>query len=103
MLLVRQLVDPLDDLLVVHVGSRPRSGPNDTTVPRVRTGPSAAPPARDDGLMSNLRELLTSTADRVADYRGSLAERRVAPVADLERLRAELGGPLPGGGAGARP
>ena len=26
-LLVRQLVDPLDDLLVVHVGSHPRSGP----------------------------------------------------------------------------
>ena len=45
--------------------------------------------------MSNLRELLTSTADRVVDYRESLAERRVAPVADLERLRAELGGLLP--------
>jgi glutamate/tyrosine decarboxylase-like PLP-dependent enzyme len=51
--------------------------------------------------MSNLRELLTSTADRVVDYRGSLAERRVAPVADLERLRAELGGPLPAEGADA--
>ncbi|HET7308808.1 MAG TPA: pyridoxal-dependent decarboxylase [Actinomycetota bacterium] len=51
--------------------------------------------------MSNLRELLTSTADRVVDYRGSLAERRVAPVADLERLRAELGGPLPADGADA--
>jgi glutamate/tyrosine decarboxylase-like PLP-dependent enzyme len=51
--------------------------------------------------MSNLRELLTSTADRVVDYRGSLAERRVAPLADLERLRAELGGPLPAEGADA--
>jgi glutamate/tyrosine decarboxylase-like PLP-dependent enzyme len=51
--------------------------------------------------MLRLRELLTSTADRVADYRGSLAERRVAPVADLERLRAELGGPLPAEGANA--
>jgi glutamate/tyrosine decarboxylase-like PLP-dependent enzyme len=51
--------------------------------------------------MSNLRKLLTSTADRVVDYRGSLAERRVAPVADLERLRAELGGPLPAEGADA--
>jgi glutamate/tyrosine decarboxylase-like PLP-dependent enzyme len=51
--------------------------------------------------MSNLKELLTSTADRVVDYRGSLAERRVAPVADLERLRAELGGPLPADGADA--
>jgi glutamate/tyrosine decarboxylase-like PLP-dependent enzyme len=51
--------------------------------------------------MSNLRELLTSSADRVADYRGSLAERRVAPVADLERLRAELGGPLQAEGADA--
>jgi glutamate/tyrosine decarboxylase-like PLP-dependent enzyme len=56
---------------------------------------------RDDGPMSNLRELLTSTADRVADYRGSLAERRVAPLSDLERLRAELGGPLPVEGADA--
>ena len=51
--------------------------------------------------MSNLRELLTSTADRVADYRESLAERRLAPVADLKRLRAELGGPLPAKGAEA--
>ena len=50
---------------------------------------------RDDGPMSNLRELLTSTADRVVDYRASLAERRVAPVADLDRLGGELGGPLP--------
>jgi len=51
--------------------------------------------------MSNLRELLTSTADRVADYRGSLADRPVAPVADLDRLRGELGGPLPTEGADA--
>ena len=51
--------------------------------------------------MSNLRKLLTSTADRVVDYRGSLVERRVAPVADLERLRAELGGPLPAEGVDA--
>lgn len=51
--------------------------------------------------MSNLRELLTNTADRVADYRGSLAERRVAPISDLERLRAELGRPLPTEGADA--
>jgi glutamate/tyrosine decarboxylase-like PLP-dependent enzyme len=53
---------------------------------------------RDDAAMSNLRKLLTDTADRVADYRGSLAERRVAPDADLERLRADLGGPLPAEG-----
>ena len=32
--------------------------------------------------MTNLRTLLTETADRVADYRESLAERRVAPDAD---------------------
>ena len=51
--------------------------------------------------MSNLRELLTSTADRVVDYRESLAERRVGPVADLEGLRAGLGGPLPAQGADA--
>ena len=56
---------------------------------------------RDDGPMSNLRDLLTSTVDRVVDYRGSLVERRVAPVADLERLRAELGGPLPAEGVDA--
>src|SRR4029453_16177135 len=64
--------------------------------------PSSPPhPVRDDGPMSNLRKLLTSTADKVVDYRGSLAERRVAPVADLERLRAALGGPLPAEGADA--
>ena len=51
--------------------------------------------------MSNLRKLLTRTADRVADYRESLVERRVAPVADTERLRAALGGPLPAEGADA--
>ena len=45
--------------------------------------------------MSNLRKLLTDTADRVAAYRESLAERRVAPDANLERLRADLGGPMP--------
>ena len=44
--------------------------------------------------MTNLRTLLTETADRVADYRESLAERRVAPEADPERLREGLGGPL---------
>jgi hypothetical protein len=44
MLLVRKLVDPLDDLLVVRVGSRPRSGLNDTTVSPLRTTVVAAPP-----------------------------------------------------------
>jgi glutamate/tyrosine decarboxylase-like PLP-dependent enzyme len=48
--------------------------------------------------MTNLRTLLTETADRVADYRESLAERRVAPDADPERLREDLGGPLPAQG-----
>ena len=48
--------------------------------------------------MTNLRTLLTETADRVADYRESLAERRVAPDADPERLREDLGGPLPAHG-----
>ena len=48
--------------------------------------------------MTNLRTLLTETADRVADYRESLAERRVAPDADPERLREGLGGPLPAQG-----
>ena len=65
-------------------------------------GPSSPPqPVRDDGPMSNLRKLLTDSADRVADYRESLSERRVAPEADLERLRADLGGALPAEGADA--
>lgn len=51
--------------------------------------------------MSNLRELLTSTADRIVDFRESLAERRVGPVADLERLRGKLGGPLSAEGTDA--
>jgi glutamate/tyrosine decarboxylase-like PLP-dependent enzyme len=52
--------------------------------------------------MSNLRELLSATADRMADYRETLGERRVGPEPDVERLRADLGGPLPARGVEAR-
>jgi glutamate/tyrosine decarboxylase-like PLP-dependent enzyme len=45
--------------------------------------------------MSQLRELLRRTADRVADYRLSAAERPVAPTFDPSALHAALGGPLP--------
>lgn len=51
--------------------------------------------------MPNLRELLTTTTDRVADYRESLGERRVGPEPDVERLRKDLGGPLPDRGLDA--
>ena len=51
--------------------------------------------------MSNLRKLLTGTTDRIAQYRETVAERRVAPEADIERLGAELGGPFPADGAAA--
>jgi glutamate/tyrosine decarboxylase-like PLP-dependent enzyme len=45
--------------------------------------------------MSQLRELLRVTADRVADYRMSAGDRPVAPPIDSSGLHAALGGPLP--------
>jgi glutamate/tyrosine decarboxylase-like PLP-dependent enzyme len=45
--------------------------------------------------MSELRELLRLTAERVADYRVSAGDRPVAPRVDSSGLRAALGGPLP--------
>ena len=45
--------------------------------------------------MSQLRELLRRTADRVADYRLNAGERPVAPTFDPSALHAALGGPLP--------
>jgi glutamate/tyrosine decarboxylase-like PLP-dependent enzyme len=48
-----------------------------------------------DGAMSELRELLRQTADRVADYRMSAGDRPVAPPFDSAELHAALGGPLP--------
>jgi glutamate/tyrosine decarboxylase-like PLP-dependent enzyme len=48
-----------------------------------------------DGAMSELRELLRRTADRVADYRMSAGDRPVAPAFDSAELHAALGGPLP--------
>ena len=49
--------------------------------------------------MPDLSELLRRTAERVADYRGSVGERPVAPPVELEQLREALGGPLPAQGA----
>jgi glutamate/tyrosine decarboxylase-like PLP-dependent enzyme len=48
-----------------------------------------------DGAMSELRELLRRTADRVADYRMSAGDRPVGPPFDSAELHAALGGPLP--------
>jgi glutamate/tyrosine decarboxylase-like PLP-dependent enzyme len=51
--------------------------------------------------MSQLRELLRRTADRVADYRLGAGDRSVAPPFDPSALHAALGGPLPEQGTGA--
>jgi glutamate/tyrosine decarboxylase-like PLP-dependent enzyme len=47
----------------------------------------------------DLRDSLLRTAERVADYRDGVGERRVAPAIDTERLRQAVGGPLPVRGA----
>src|SRR5215218_11513655 len=51
--------------------------------------------------MSELRELLRLTAERVADYRMTVRDRPVAPPVDSSELRATLGGPLPEEGSDA--
>jgi glutamate/tyrosine decarboxylase-like PLP-dependent enzyme len=51
--------------------------------------------------MSELRELLRLTAERVADYRTSAGDRPVAPPVDSSALREALGGPLPQEGSDA--
>jgi len=48
--------------------------------------------------MSNLRDLLPITAERVIRYREALAEHRVQPEVDVERFRATFGGALPAAG-----
>jgi glutamate/tyrosine decarboxylase-like PLP-dependent enzyme len=50
--------------------------------------------------MSNLRDLLPTTAERVIRYREALAEHRVQPEVDVERFRATFGGALPAAGVG---
>ena len=47
--------------------------------------------------MTDLRSLLTSTAEHVAQYRESVALARVFPDADLDAVRAAIGGRLPDG------
>jgi glutamate/tyrosine decarboxylase-like PLP-dependent enzyme len=56
----------------------------------------------DNPAVSDLRDLLRQTAERVADYREGVGDRPVAPTLDPARLRAALGGPLPEGGTDAR-
>ena len=46
-------------------------------------------------IVDDLNPLLRRAAQHAADYRASLAERSVSPVADLDALCAALGGPLP--------
>ena len=48
--------------------------------------------------VSDLRELLRRTAERVADYRENVGDLPVAPSVDPAALLAELGGPLPAEG-----
>jgi glutamate/tyrosine decarboxylase-like PLP-dependent enzyme len=45
--------------------------------------------------VDDLNALLQSAAQHAADYRASLAERSVAPTADVRAVRDALGGPLP--------
>lgn len=51
--------------------------------------------------VSDLRDLLRRTAERVADYRENVADRPVASSLDPAELRAALGGPLPAEGIDA--
>ncbi|HEX2149427.1 MAG TPA: pyridoxal-dependent decarboxylase [Actinomycetota bacterium] len=51
--------------------------------------------------MSDLGDALHWAADHIADYRGGLSGRRVAPSVDPDELRALLGGPLPRQGSKA--
>lgn len=47
--------------------------------------------------MADLRALLATTADRIADYRDGVGDVAVFPAIDYDALRAVLGGPLPEG------
>lgn len=51
--------------------------------------------------MSNLRELVSETAERVARYREAVPEHRVAPEVDVEAFREVFAGPFPAEGADA--
>ncbi|HET7235347.1 MAG TPA: aspartate aminotransferase family protein, partial [Actinomycetota bacterium] len=51
--------------------------------------------------MSDLRDLLMRTAERVAAYRATVGERPVDPQVDVERFRATFGGSFPDAGAEA--
>ncbi len=51
--------------------------------------------------MSNLRELLSATTERVARYREAVPEHPVARRVDVERFRETFAGPFPAEGGGA--
>jgi len=51
--------------------------------------------------MTNLRTLLTETANLVADYRDAVSDHRVAPEIDVDRFRATFGGPFSAEGVDA--
>ena len=51
------------------------------------------------GPLDGERELLRRTADRAADFLGTLGERPVRESASVDELRSALGGPLPEGGS----
>jgi glutamate/tyrosine decarboxylase-like PLP-dependent enzyme len=52
--------------------------------------------------MSNLRDLMPTTAERVIRYREAVAEHRVQPDVDVERFRTTFGGPFPAAGLAPR-
>jgi glutamate/tyrosine decarboxylase-like PLP-dependent enzyme len=55
----------------------------------------------DNRSVSDLRDLLGKTAERIADYREGAGDRPIAPPVEPDRLRASLGGPLPQDGLDA--
>jgi glutamate/tyrosine decarboxylase-like PLP-dependent enzyme len=52
--------------------------------------------------VSDLGDALHWAADHIAEYRGGLHDRPVAPSVDPDEVRASIGGPLPAEGADAR-
>jgi glutamate/tyrosine decarboxylase-like PLP-dependent enzyme len=55
----------------------------------------------DNPSMSDFRDLLRRTAERIGDYRERADQLPVAPAVDLGRARERLGGPLPDDGLDA--
>jgi glutamate/tyrosine decarboxylase-like PLP-dependent enzyme len=55
----------------------------------------------DNSSVSDLRDLLRRTAERIGDYRERASRLPVAPSVDIGRAREHLGGPLPDDGLDA--